>query len=146
MKWKFVVVGKPALPYAREGMEEYLGRLKHYAEVELVTVKPGRAAEEAERLLRASEGCFRVGLDERGLLFDTAGTLEEVERWEEAGRTIACLIGGAEGLGDFVRSKCDRLIALGKITLQHELALVVLLEQLYRVHSLRRGERYHRGC
>ncbi|MEM7144285.1 MAG: 23S rRNA (pseudouridine(1915)-N(3))-methyltransferase RlmH [Verrucomicrobiota bacterium] len=60
-------------------------------------------------------------------------------------KEVALLIGGADGVGDEVRSAADELWAFGKATLQNELALVVALEQVYRVYTLKRGEPYHRA-
>ncbi|MCH2026887.1 MAG: 23S rRNA (pseudouridine(1915)-N(3))-methyltransferase RlmH [Verrucomicrobiales bacterium] len=57
---------------------------------------------------------------------------------------MAVLIGGAEGHDDAVRSAADLLISFGRLTLQHELALVAAVEQIYRVQTLKRGEPYHR--
>ncbi|MEM7146943.1 MAG: 23S rRNA (pseudouridine(1915)-N(3))-methyltransferase RlmH, partial [Verrucomicrobiota bacterium] len=67
MKWRVIVVGKPALAYAKLGVEEYLKRLQRYVRVELVYLKDGKA----ERVLEASEGCRRVVLDERGECLST---------------------------------------------------------------------------
>lgn len=146
MKWKVVVVGKPALTFARLGAEEYLKRLRRYASVELAVVKAtGGAANVEERLLEASEGHLRIALDERGEIIDTERLRETIAEWEvKAVRKVAWLIGGADGLGDRVRAESDRVVALGRFTFQHELALVILLEQLYRVCTLQKGEPYHR--
>ena len=59
-------------------------------------------------------------------------------------KAVAVLIGGAEGHDDVVRSSADLLISFGRLTLQHELALVAAVEQIYRVQTLKRGEPYHR--
>ena len=109
-------------------------------------MRSGTAAEEGERLLKASDGCRRVLLDERGDLLATADWKGRFDRWEmEAGRDVAFLIGGAEGHGAAVRSEVQEVWSLSPLTLQHELALVVLLEQIYRVQSWRRGVPYHRA-
>ena len=62
MKWKFVVVGKPSLQYARLGIEEYFKRLQKYTAAELITVKNGTQEEEGGRLLKGSEGSYRIVL------------------------------------------------------------------------------------
>ncbi|MFV1995987.1 MAG: 23S rRNA (pseudouridine(1915)-N(3))-methyltransferase RlmH, partial [Verrucomicrobiales bacterium] len=56
MKWKIIAIGKPSLSYARVGLEEYLGRLRHYTDVEFVALKDGREDQVAARMLKASEG------------------------------------------------------------------------------------------
>jgi 23S rRNA (pseudouridine1915-N3)-methyltransferase len=57
---------------------------------------------------------------------------------------VAFLIGAADGHTPALRDACDHVLCLGKHTMQHELALVVLLEQIYRVHTLLAGSPYHR--
>lgn len=145
MKLRICVIGKPKLPYARTGLAEYAQRLQRYAKLELIYLKEGSQAQEGQRLLEASEGYRRVVLDERGQLPDTLALKTRLEAWEMgAEKGVAFLIGGAEGHAQAVRDQADWLLALSRLTLQHELALVVLLEQLYRVETLKRGEPYHR--
>ena len=84
-------------------------------------------------------------MDERGEAWDTGRLREEIDRWEMAGTgRVAVLIGGAGGHPEAVRAGCDVVLALSAMTLQHELALVVVLEQVYRVYTMKRGEPYHR--
>ena len=146
MKWRFVVVGKPSLEYAKAGVEEYLRRLRRYTGVELVNVKSGSSEEEGSRLMAASEGCHRIVFDERGELLNTRELADKVTDLEMEGRvkSVAVIIGGAEGHSEKLRESADQLIAFGRLTLQHELALVAATEQVYRVYSVKRGEPYHR--
>ncbi|NJK90671.1 MAG: 23S rRNA (pseudouridine(1915)-N(3))-methyltransferase RlmH [Blastochloris sp.] len=144
-KFRIITVGKPKLAYAKLGAEEYLGRLKHMLPVEWKTVKAGAQKDEGEQLLKASEGWHRVVLDERGRSWGSRELASILEDWDmNAVKEVAILIGGAEGHGPALKAKADVLWSLGKATLQHELALVVLLEQLYRAQTIRRGEPYHR--
>lgn len=146
MQYRIIVIGKPALDWARDGVADYLRRLQRYTKAELQYLKEGTAAQNSERLLKASEGCLRIVLDERGRLQTTDAARQSVDRWEmDAGvKRVAFLIGGADGHTDALRREAGELWALSPLTLQHELALVVLLEQLYRVHTIKRGEPYHR--
>ncbi len=146
MHYRILAIGKPALPWAKDGIADYLRRLQRYTKADMDYIKEGSAAQNSERLLRASEGCLRVVLDERGRLQTTEAARQSVDRWErDAGtKRVAFLIGGADGHTDALRKEAGELWALSPLTLQHELALVVLLEQLYRVHTIKRGEPYHR--
>lgn len=146
MQIRIIVAGKPALAYAKAGVEEYLRRLTRMGAYELVVIKAGSGAEVSARLLERSQGCFRVALDERGESVGTrrfADAIQIIERRSEV-KTMAFLIGAADGHSDALRAACDWVLTLSSLTLQHELALVVLLEQLYRVASLRAGAPYHR--
>ena len=69
----------------------------------------------------------------------------KVEHWQlNAVKSVRLFIGGADGHDDEIRQQADLLLGLSGFTLQHELALVVLLEQIYRLHTVLRGEPYHR--
>lgn len=146
MHFKIMVIGKPSLDWARGGITDYFQRLTRYTKADMEYLKEGTTAQNGERLLKGSAGCRRIVMDERGTQFTTAAARERVDRWErDAGiKSVAFLIGGADGHDDALRSKADELWALSPLTLQHELALVVLLEQLYRIHTIKRGEPYHR--
>ena len=146
MQVRIIVAGKPALAYAKAGVDEYMKRLSRMGAYELVVIKAGSSAEVSARLLERSQGCYRVALDERGESLGTRGfaeKLQAIERRAEV-KTLAFLIGAADGHSDTLRAACDWTLTLSALTLQHELALVVLLEQLYRVASLRAGSPYHR--
>ncbi len=146
MKWQILTVGKPSLAYAKAGMEEYRKRLARYAPVELIAErKDAGPAKNGEALLAASEGALRIALDERGETWTTAQFAERVAAWQLGGvKRVAILVGGADGHSPALRQAADHVVALSGFTLQHELALVVLMEQLYRVHTLLKGEPYHR--
>lgn len=146
MRFRIIVAGKPALAYAKTAVEEYMKRLGRHGGGELTVVKAGDRAAVSARLLEASQGCYRIALDERGETPATrtlAGRMEALEIGGEV-KTIAFLIGAADGHTPELRSKCEMVLALSRLTMQHELALVVLLEQLYRIACIKSGSPYHR--
>lgn len=146
MKWQILAIGKPSLRYAKAGVEEYRKRLGRHVGLELRTDwKDAGPAKNSEALFAASEGAVRLVLDERGETWTTADLVSRVEGWQMDGvKRVAILLGGADGHTEELRRSADHVIALSGFTLQHELALVVLLEQIYRVHTVLRGEPYHR--
>lgn len=145
MKFLIASAGKPALPYARDGISLYLERLRPFGRIEMATVKDGSSEEVSSRLLEASKGCLRIALDERGELWTTNRFTEMAKKWQlHSVKKIAFLIGASDGHTEALRQQSDHLMALSKFTLQHELALVVLLEQLYRIHTIIAGTPYHR--
>ena len=144
MKWLILTVGKSSLPYAKAGRDEYLERLAHFAPVAKVTVKASNPARESAGLLEMSEGCFRVVLHERGTAPTSRELAAKVDQWRQSGRRIAVIIGGADGHDQSLLDAADFLWSLGPLTLQHELALVLALEQLYRAHTILSGHPYHR--
>ena len=146
MHVRIIVAGKPALAYAKAGTEEYLKRLARFGSFERLTVKAGARDEVSERLLGKSGGSYRIALDERGETLGTRQFQQRLETLESRGdvKAVSFLIGAADGHNDHLRASCDLLVAVSPFTLQHELALVILLEQLYRVASLKAGMPYHR--
>jgi len=146
MNLRVIVAGKPALAYAKAGVEEYLKRLGRFGGCELVIVKAGSSEEVSQRLLERSEGCHRIAMDERGEMLTTRQLHQRIESLEMRGdvKTVAFLIGAADGHTQALRDVCDGLLAVSPMTLQHELALLVLLEQLYRVASIKSKSPYHR--
>ena len=146
MRFRVIVAGKPALPYAKSAVEDYLKRLGRHGGYELVFVKAGDRESVSSRLLEASEGCHRIALDERGetpTTRDLAAKLDGLEMRGEI-KTVAFLIGAADGHSAALRKSCELVLSLSSMTMQHELALVVLLEQLYRLATIKAGSPYHR--
>lgn len=146
MTWKIFAAGKPALSYARTGIAEYLKRLQRGAKVEIIYLKAGDSESVSKDLLTRSEGSFRIALDERGIAWTTDQFVEKIDTWEmdPAIKNISLLIGASDGHTPELRDSCQAVWALSPLTLQHELALVVLLEQIYRAYTIKRGEPYHR--
>ena len=141
-----VAVGKPSLAYAREGCRFYLERLAPMQPVEMKWVRVGAGpAETARRVLAAVGDAMPVAMDETGVMLSTREIREKLAGWRDDGvREVAFLVGGADGHVAGVWEAVPTRWALGKATLQHELALLVWLEQLYRVASLEAGSPYHR--
>ena len=135
MKLRVVAVGKIA-PHFREAQEHYLKKVRN---LEVVEVRKGKSKEEGERLLKKAKG-FIVALDERG----REVTSREFAKIVEKHPTITFLIGGANGLSEEVKERADLLLSLSKLTLQHDVARIVLLEQLFRAQEINRGSPYHR--
>jgi 23S rRNA (pseudouridine1915-N3)-methyltransferase len=145
MTWRIITVGKPAFAWARVGADAYLERLQKQTRIEHHIIREGPRAQVEEQMLAASAKSLRVMLDERGKALRSL----ELARWIEARqmdatKCVSLLIGGAEGHSEAFRQQADVLWTLSSYTLQHEVALVVLLEQLYRAHTILHGEPYHR--
>ena len=154
MRLTIVAVGRLKERYWREAAEEYLKRLTPYAAVSVIEVAdrdlsrdeaPAVAAEGADTLRALPSGAHVVALDRSGRQFSS----EELSAWLAAhglaGRSsIAFVFGGAAGLAPEVLARADESLSFGSLTLPHQLARVVLLEQLYRAFRIMRGEPYHR--
>ncbi|MEX2542437.1 MAG: 23S rRNA (pseudouridine(1915)-N(3))-methyltransferase RlmH [Trueperaceae bacterium] len=151
MRYRIAAVGKLRRGFYQQACQHYLDRLQVFGRTEMVEVKEGRGGAphqvpqaEAASLLALSEGRV-AALDERGRGFrsrELAGRLDELELAGVSMLTL--LVGGAGGLADVVRDRADELWSLSPLTLPHELARLVLLEQLYRAETIRAGHPYHR--
>ena len=140
MRYRLVAVGRMKNAALRAACDDYIDRLRHYTKVEEQEVK-----DEARVLGAVPEGTRLVALTRRGEEWTSGQLAEWAGRWEMDGRDVTFAIGGSETLPDDVLHKAERLWSLGRLTLPHELARVVVYEQLYRAHTIRRGEPYHRG-
>lgn len=145
MHWRIITVGKPALSWARLGFEDYMHRLKRGARVEHVVVKEGPRDQVEAQLLQASTDSLRIVLDERGKAWRSLELAKWIEQKDLQGTKRASLIiGGADGHSESFRKQADECWTLSSFTLQHEIALVVLAEQIYRAYAILRKEPYHR--
>lgn len=146
MRYLIAVAGKPALTFTKGASDDYMKRLSRHGKYEIKVVKAGDPEAVSKRLLEATEGCYRIALDERGTTPTTRELCTTLEEMEMAGivKTVAFLIGASDGHTEALRQSSDLTLSLSKLTLQHEFALAILLEQLYRVASIRSGSPYHR--
>jgi len=140
MRYEVVAVGRVKDAALRAACDEYLGRLRRYARVEEREVK------DEARLLGAIPGEARlVALSRAGEPWSSTELADWTGRWDQAGRDAALVIGGADGLPGVLLARAERVWSLSALTFPHELARVIVLEQLYRAFTIRRGEPYHRA-
>lgn len=147
MKHTIIAAGKPSLKYCKDGVAEYQKRLKRYGSYELKHIKDGSSEAVSKRHAEQSDSpeTIRIVLDERGEQLTTDQLLKKINKWEMRGQKRATYhIGASDGHTQELRNNADLVWALSPLTLQHELALVVLLEQLYRIATIQKGEPYHR--
>ena len=153
MKLRVLAVGRDRSGLFAPAAEEYAKRLARYVKLEVVEVPEARRHagtprakdEEGETLLaRIGERDRVVLLDERGAEETSEVFARRVGRWLERGQDVTLVLGGSDGLAESIRARGQETIALSRMTLAHRLALVVLLEQLYRAMTILRGEPYHK--
>lgn len=141
MKFVVLAVGKLRDAWVREGCEEYLRRIRAKLAIELLEVK---SSDDLERKL--PERALVWALDVGGKQLTSEELAAAVKlRFDRSAHAIAFVIGGTDGLPDALVQRADLRWSLGKLTLPHRLARLVLVEQLYRALSILHGEPYHRG-
>jgi len=154
-KIKFIWVGKLKKPFFQEACAHYRDALRrgHGLEEMLVKDAPARLAVaekcawEGKKILeRLGPGDIAVVLDERGDALSSVELSGRLKNWIEDPAGLPCFIlGGAWGLSREVLERADFSLSLGPMTFPHELARLILLEQLYRAASILRGTPYHHG-
>jgi 23S rRNA (pseudouridine1915-N3)-methyltransferase len=153
MEITVAAVGK-LRPYYRDAADDYLRRLKRYATIQETEIReasrsPSSASqlqEEGKRLAaRIAPGSTLVVLAREGSGWASRELAAQVGRWQQLSRPVTLVLGGSIGLDPALLKRADQRWSLGPLTLPHELARVVMLEQLYRAFTILRGEPYHKG-
>ena len=150
MKFRFLWVGKTKNKSYLALQEEYLQRLSHFVKCEMVEVRdagPGETKEtEGKRLIeKLNQSSFVCLLDVKGRKVSSHELAGEVEKWQHAAhKEITFLIGGADGVSDEVAEMAGTVLSLSFLTFTHEMARVVMLEQLYRAFTIIKGYPYQK--
>jgi 23S rRNA (pseudouridine1915-N3)-methyltransferase len=140
VKLTVLAVGKLKGSELRALADDYLGRVKRYVSCEEREVKT-----DGDLSAAIPRESFVVALEVRGEALTSPGLAARLEEWSRRKKgPITFLIGGAEGIPPSVSAAADARLSLSSLTLPHRLARVVLFEQLYRAHTILRGEPYAR--
>lgn len=142
MKLHIITIGQPKLAYAQAGWEEYWQRLRHYHTVRATHIPDKQ--NDSRHILEAAGNAYMAALVIEGKQFSSPELTEFLEKRSLEGRELAFVIGGPEGLPQEVIEKSDFQWSLGKLTLPHDLAMVTLLEALYRASTINAGLPYHK--
>ena len=155
MKITLVTVGRTDIPWVREGLETYCGRISHYVpfgieeipelkNVSALTKDQIKEREGALILKHIQSSDDVVLLDERGKEMrsvEFAGMLED--KMSRSRRNVVFVIGGAYGFSDAVYSRSDSKMSLSRMTFSHQIVRTIFAEQLYRAFTIINGEPYH---
>ncbi len=156
MKITIICVGKLSLDFLHQGAEEYSKRIKRYASLKTIELKEekGSGQNSAVAHIRAREsqrleekipaGAYCILLDEAGRQLNSDELAATLERRMLHGNADWCfIIGGAYGVSSDLRKRADIVMSLSRLTFTHQMARILLLEQLYRAFTIMRGEPYH---
>jgi 23S rRNA (pseudouridine1915-N3)-methyltransferase len=156
MNIQLIFVGKTREPYLREGIEDFLARLRRYLPVEVKIVRSERLTRDKHSARVVSTESGRVAaavadqshlvvLDRLGKQFSSVSLARWWSKLERQGcRKLCFAVGGVLGFTDELRSQAQTLLSLSKMTFTHEMSRLILLEQLYRACTIMRGEKYHK--
>ena len=139
MKLFLYYIGKARDAHANAMAEEYIKRSTRFAKCEMREIHPQRFD-----LWTKHPSASKILLDPAGRALDSAAFISLVDKAEREGRDMAFVIGGADGLPQDWKPRADLLLGLSPMTMPHELARVVLAEQIYRALTALRGHPYPR--
>jgi 23S rRNA (pseudouridine1915-N3)-methyltransferase len=157
MRWRIIAIGTRSPAWIKDGINDYLRRFAADFKLSISEIEAGKRsgkspqkqpiAAEAKALtaqLRDRGTEYVVALDERGALLTT----RELAQWLAArlqdGRDVAFVLGGPDGLAPELSARAELQLSLSRMTLPHALARLLLVEQLYRAHSILKNHPYHR--
>jgi len=132
-------IGKPRDPNANRIAGEFVQRASHYAETQMIEIRPEKAD-----LAAKHPTAERIYLDPGGREMDSHAFSELFAKAEMAGQDLVFLVGGADGLPAAWRKQASLLLSLSRMTFPHELARAMLAEQIYRAFAILRGHPYPR--
>lgn len=155
MKVKLLVLGQTNMKYVEQGLDDFLGRLKHYTDFEmLVIANPKNSGKLETAELKNKEGesilakiqssDYVVLLDEKGAKYSSvefAGFLQK--RMNSGIKNLVFVVGGAFGFSAKVYDRADSKLSLSPMTFSHQLIRLIFAEQLYRAFTILRNEKYH---
>ena len=159
MKYRIISVGKMREPFYRQGVQEYLKRLQAYGPFELVEgleekIRPEAKDKEIEQLLAKEAGKIRslinqdelvIVLDSAGRQLDSVALAKQVASWHESGRPrVNFIVGASYGLEPGIKQIADFSLSFSNLTFPHQLAVLMLSEQIYRSFRIINHEPYHK--
>ncbi len=155
MIFHIVAVGRVRDPNLRAMCEDYATRANRYSKLRIREVPDGaRRSKEPETILREEAAALLkavpanarlVALGRGGDRCSSRRFASRLSEWRESGRDLVFLIGGAYGLDTTLRERCEVELSLSDMTFPHEVARLMLLEQIYRGNTIIKGEPYHKG-
>jgi 23S rRNA (pseudouridine1915-N3)-methyltransferase len=149
MKIKIAWIGRSKEPAIASLTDEYLKRISRYAQIEGIALRDEAALLEMCRRGAGTKNSTKstlVLLDSRGKEFSSEQFAKFIGDYQDRNPLPLIFgIGGADGFSDIARTQAQHVLSLGKMTLAHELARVVLLEQVYRAFAILKGHPYHSG-
>lgn len=155
MNITILAVGHKMPQWVEQAVAEYAKRFTRDIQFHLQEIKPekrsagihaerGMAAEETRILAAIPPQSFLVVLDEHGQAVTSMALSACLQKWQQQGRHVCFVVGGADGLTAALKARADLLLRLSSLTLPHGMVRVLLTEQLYRAQAILHGHPYHR--
>jgi len=153
MKLRIISVGHKMPGWVTDACAEYIKRMPRELQLDIIEIKPDKRSDikseavqeaEAKRILEAAGKDFLVACDEHGQEVTTMQLADKLKSWQNLGKDVSIIVGGADGLHPNLKLRADWLWSLSRLTLPHAFVRVLLCEQLYRAHTVIQDHPYHR--
>jgi 23S rRNA (pseudouridine1915-N3)-methyltransferase len=155
MKIEILLLGRTKASYLQQGIDDYFKRLSHFTNVALVEIKLKKQGSRSDREIKLSESrlidqkitepAYRVALDSNGKQCSSTGFARFLDNLEQRSiQNLSFIIGGPLGLAEEQLHKADHILSLSRMTYTHDMARLLLLEQLYRACSIKANTGYHK--
>jgi len=151
-KLTFISVGTTKNSHFKALEEDYFKRLSHYTEVTQLIVSDSKKTNQNQKIAEESSaisqkipsGSFIILLDIMGKTLSTEELANKINHWNNTSvNKLTLIVGGAYGVSEDLKKMANLKLSLSPMTFPHELARVLLVEQMYRAHTILKGEKYH---
>ncbi len=154
MKCEFFFVGKTSEKFLQLGVEEYIGRLRHYLPATVVIIPASAQVDARKALLEEGEIMLSqikprdlvIVLDENGSMLSSRELAQKMQKWMLEGFTkLIFVTGSAYGISEQLKKRANYLLSASRFTFTHQMIRLILSEQIYRAMTIIRNESYHHG-
>ncbi len=156
MHLRLITVGKLKEQWLRDGFDEYAKRLQRYCKAELVELPEAKLSEtpsaaeiaaaldaEGKEILKRCEGCV-IAMCIEGKLLSSEQLSKKMDDFAQKSGTVCFVIGSSFGLHESVKQRADLRLSMSPMTFTHQIARVLLMEQIYRAYQISTGGKYHK--
>ena len=153
MKVCLIWIGRAKQNAYKQLIDDYTARLKHYCKLEVIELKEVKKKKSRQELVKEEAtmilgqikpGDFVILLDERGKAMSSTELAKFIEKRQmHSGQRMVFIIGGPYGFDSSLHEQSNAVFALSKMTFTHDMARLILLEQMYRAFTIIKGEKYH---
>lgn len=159
MNIRIIAIGKIKEPYLKTGIDEYLMRIKPYANIEICELKDeplpdkpndseikkakDNEGERVLKILKPNDYLISLDLNQKEMTSEEFASYLE-KKFVVSNSNLSFVIGGSYGLSDELKKRCNDSFSLGKMTYLHQMTRLILLEQIYRAFKINRNETYHK--
>lgn len=154
MRITLILTGKTKADYLKEGIDEYLKRIRRYVPFEVITIPDSKVSRKAgpgqvklyegqQLMQKIKTGDYVILLDEKGTMYSSEKFAAHLSALEGRTGSVIFIIGGAYGFSEDIYNRANEKFSISMMTFSHQMVRLIFTEQLYRAYSILNGEPYH---